>query len=87
MKMISAFKDHPASVGETYSEHFGSATGFGLRLLLAGGACIVHAILPFLFERTASRMVTALHQRMVTARHRHAAPETAQRLPLTQVAR
>ncbi len=87
MKMISAFTDHPASVGETYPEHLCSATGFGLRLLLAGGACIVHAVLPFLFERTASRMVTGLHHRMVTARHRQAAAESAQALPMTQVAR
>jgi hypothetical protein len=87
MKMISAFKEHPASVGETYPQHFRSATGFALRLLLAGGACMIHAVLPCFFERTGSRMVAALHQRMITARHRQAGPNAAQHGAATPRAR
>ena len=85
--MISAFKDHPASVGETYPQHFRSAMGFGVSLLLAGGTCMIHAVLPCFFERTGSRMVAALHQRMITARHRQAGPNAAQRGAVTQRAR
>ena len=70
MKMLTS---HPASVGETYGQHFASATGFGLNLLLAGCACLVHALLPFLMQRTASRIVGTLHTRMITARTRAAA--------------
>jgi hypothetical protein len=61
---MSLFTDHPASVGETYGEHFAVAGGFGLSMVLAGLACMVHAVLPFLFVRTASDTVQALHARM-----------------------
>jgi hypothetical protein len=62
------FLDHPRSVDESYVEHFGAASGFGLRLLLVGLACLVHAVLPFLFVRTASATIGDLHRRMVLQR-------------------
>lgn len=71
------FTDHPASVGESYGEHMAVATGFGLRLLGAGLACLVHAVFPFLFVTTGSRAITQLHDRMVANRRRHAAAEPA----------
>ena len=55
-----AFVDHPHSVGETYPEHFAAATGFGLRLIAAGLACLVHACVPAWFTRSASRAVRGL---------------------------
>jgi hypothetical protein len=66
------FTRHPASVGETYGEHMLVASSFGLKLLLAALACFVHALLPFLFERTGSTAVQFLHGRMVVNRMRHA---------------
>ncbi len=78
--MLRAFTDHPASVDETYSEHLAMAARFGGRLLLASLACFVHALLPFLFVKTGSRMIGDLHGRMVTSRNRHgpaAAPAPA----------
>ena len=66
------FTRHPATVGESYSEHMGMAAGFGSRLFLASLACFVHALLPFLFERTGSNTVQLLHGRMITNRMRHA---------------
>ena len=69
---MNLFTDHPASVGETYGEHFVVAGGFGLHMVLAGLACMVHAVLPFLFVRTASDTVHALHARMSG---RRAAPQ------------
>ena len=74
------FTEHPATVDETYGEHFVAANGFAWRLLLASLACFVHAFLPFLFEKTGSRVITDLHDRMVTNRNRHgpaAAPAPA----------
>ena len=41
-----------------------------MRLFVAGLVCAVHAILPFLFEKTASAMVEGLHDRMVANRRR-----------------
>ena len=58
------FLDHPRAVGETYGEHFAAASGFGGRLLIAGLACLVHAAIPALFPTTASRTVSALHDRL-----------------------
>ena len=67
---LEMFTRHPASVGETYIEHMQVAGGFGLRLFLASLACFVHALLPFLFERTGSTAIQALHGSMVTSRLR-----------------
>ena len=69
------FTEHPATVGETYGEHLMMAGGFSLRLLLGAAACLVHAILPFLFVKTGSSIITDLHERMVT--HRRRRPDVA----------
>ena len=66
------FTEHPASVDETYAEHMGMAASFGARMILAGLACLAHAVLPFLFVKTGSLAITALHERMVAKRRRHA---------------
>ena len=68
MDLIRAFTEHPASVGESYGEHLGRATYFGLRMLLAGMACLLHGLFPFLFVRTGSRAIGELHERMVVNR-------------------
>lgn len=62
------FTDHPASVGETYSEHLVHASGFGFAMLKGGVVCLVHALLPFMFEKTGSQIITGLHDRMVANR-------------------
>src|SRR6202007_1454659 len=62
------FIDHPASVGETYGEHLVTATGFGLRMIFGGVACLVHGLLPFLFVRTGSRTIAELNDRMTVSR-------------------
>jgi hypothetical protein len=54
------FLDHPRSVDESYFEHQAFAIGFAARLIGAGLAALVHAVLPFAFETTASRMVRAM---------------------------
>jgi hypothetical protein len=66
MPLLDAFTRHPATVGETYGEHFVFATGVGSRLILAGIACLLHGVFPFLFERTGSRAITSLHARVTS---------------------
>lgn len=61
------FFRHPQSVEETYGEHFAFAMRFGMTLLGAGLAAIVHALVPSLFERTASSTVKRLYP-IVSAR-------------------
>lgn len=52
---------HLTEVGEGYGEHFGKAAGFGLKMIGGGLACLVHAVFPFLCERTGSETVRQLH--------------------------
>ncbi|MEO3429371.1 DUF6356 family protein [Pelagibius sp. CAU 1746] len=73
MSFRDLFTEHPASVGETYWQHLASAWGFSWRMMLASLACLIHALLPFLFVKTGSRAITGLHDRMVVNRHRQAA--------------
>jgi len=68
MNLIRAFTEHPASVGESYTEHLFRAVCFGVRMMLAGMACLVHGVLPFLFVRTGSRAIAELNDRMVVNR-------------------
>jgi len=68
MDLRRLFTEHPASVGESYWGHLLRASWFSARLLLAGGACLVHAFLPFLFVNTGSRAITELYGAMVTGR-------------------
>jgi hypothetical protein len=74
------FTEHPATVGESYGEHLAHASRFGFRMILGGLACLVHGLLPFLFVRTGSATISALHTRMVTHR-RQAAPADAATQP------
>ncbi|MCG8543654.1 MAG: DUF6356 family protein [Alphaproteobacteria bacterium] len=69
MRITEHFTQHPASVGETYGEHFRRALGFAIHMLIGGLACLVHAVLPFLFVKTGSRIIHGLHDRMVVNRH------------------
>jgi hypothetical protein len=72
MSLNRLFTEHPEAVGETYGEHLVMASGFGLKMIGAGLACLVHGLLPFLFVKTGSLAITELHQRMVTNRSRKA---------------
>jgi Family of unknown function (DUF6356) len=83
MNLIRAFTEHPASVGESYGEHLARALCFGARMILAGIACLVHGVLPFLFVRTGSQAISELNDRMVLNRQRVPLPPIAsdKRLP------
>jgi hypothetical protein len=52
---------HLDEAGEGYFEHCGVAAGFGFRMIGGGLACLVHAVLPFLFARTGSETVRGLN--------------------------
>jgi hypothetical protein len=75
--MSISFTEHPHAVGESYTEHFSVATGFGLSMIVGGLACLVHGVLPFMCTTTGSRTIRTLHDRMVTNRTRTHAPDGA----------
>jgi len=58
------FLDHPHSVGESYGEHAAVAARFGAVLMIAAAACLVHAVVPALFPRTASGAIKRLYGEM-----------------------
>lgn len=62
------FLDHPASVGESYAEHFGVATSFGIAMIAGGVGASIHGFLPFAFQTTGSRTIERLHARLVAKR-------------------
>ena len=68
------FTEHPATVGETYAQHFHHAGGFGITMVLGGLACLVHAVLPFAFTKIGSAIIERLHDRMVVNRHELSEP-------------
>jgi hypothetical protein len=74
---LKLFTEHPASVGETYLGHCRNALGFGVSMVVAGIACIVHAFFPFAFVQTGSNAIRRLHDRMVV--NRRMRPESGQR--------
>jgi hypothetical protein len=57
------FLDHPAKVEESYFEHMLFALKFAGLLFVAAGAALVHAVIPCLFEKTASRIIKTLYER------------------------
>lgn len=65
------FFKHPRSIGESYLEHAAMALSFAARLFVAAFACVIHAAVPGVLQRTGSRIIADLYGRMVTGR-RHA---------------
>ena len=63
------FLTHPATQGESYLEHARFAAGLGFMLTLAGLAALVHALLPFTFQTTASRILARVQARMNNRGH------------------
>ena len=64
MKIIEKITDHPASVGQTYFEHFKFAVKVSKSLLKAFSACLIHAIYPPVHKNTASATIAELHNRI-----------------------
>ena len=62
--LLEAFTAHPASVGESYFEHMGFALRFAGQLFLAGGAALIHAVLPFCCEKTASQRIRKMYAKI-----------------------
>ncbi len=63
-RIATLFTSHPATVNETYFGHMRFAAWFSAMLIGAGLAAAIHAVLPFLFEKTAGNMIRTLHGRI-----------------------
>ena len=59
------FQDHPKSLGMSWAEHGAGAVVIGARMVGAGMACMIHAVVPAIFTETAGRTVISLHDHMM----------------------
>jgi hypothetical protein len=69
------FLDHPRSLGMTWASHGLGALAIGIRLLAAGLACLVHAVVPGFFTQTAGRTITEIYGHMTERKAAAANPE------------
>ncbi len=63
---MNIFTKHPQSIGETYLQHLCFASLFGIKMVAGGLACMIHAIFPFVFQNTGSRMAIKLSEKFTT---------------------
>ena len=69
------FHDHPRSLGMSWASHGAGALAIGARMIGAGAACVVHALVPGLFTETAGRTVIDLNAHMTKRKAGAANPE------------
>lgn len=62
------FTRHLNTVNENYFEHFFHAMSFTVSMFIGAFACLLHTIFPFLFEKTGSKIINTLYDRMVVNR-------------------
>ena len=60
--MLKSSRAHLADVGETYFEHMRIALLVGAIAVGAGLACLIHALVPGVCQRTCSRAVASLQR-------------------------
>lgn len=58
------FLDHPASVDESFWQHFRFALTFSFWLFCAAFAALVHALIPCMFEKTGSNIIRRLYAKI-----------------------
>jgi hypothetical protein len=56
------FWDHPRSLGMSWASHGAGAVVIGARMIVAGLACVVHALVPGLFTDTAGKTIASLNE-------------------------
>ena len=59
--MKNPFTAHPHEVGESYLEHGSFACRYGIKMTWGGIAALIHAVFPFLFKTTGSRITRELN--------------------------
>ena len=63
-RSLNYFTAHLSSIGESYGQHFLHASYYFVMLLIAAISALIHALLPFLFEKTASQIISKLYRKM-----------------------
>ena len=69
------FLEHPRSLGMSWARHGLGALAIGAKLVGAGLACLVHAVVPGLFTQTAGKTITGMYDHMARRKAGAANPE------------
>ena len=70
------FTAHPRDLGMSWANHGRGAVVIGATMIVAGAACLVHALVPGWFTETAGRTVRSLNAHMNDRRADAANPES-----------
>lgn len=70
------FIEHPRSLGMTWAGHGAGAIAIGVKLIAAGAACLVHALVPGWFTQTAGKTIAGMYDHMQRRRAGAADPES-----------
>ena len=63
---------HIVAIDKTHGQNFLNAGYYFVMLLTAAICALIHAVLPFLFESTSSRIILKLHGKMTARKLFHA---------------
>jgi hypothetical protein len=69
------FREHPRSLGMGWASHALGAVAIGVRLIGAGLACLIHAVIPGVFTQTAGKTVIHMHDHMMRRKAGATSPE------------
>ena len=69
------FFEHPRSLGMSWAGHGVGAVAIGTKLVGAGLACLVHALVPGMFTQTAGKTITNMYEHMAQRKAGAANPE------------
>lgn len=69
------FLEHPRSLGMSWAGHGIGAVAIGARLVGAGAACLVHAVVPGFFTQTAGKTISQMYDHMARRKAGAANPE------------
>jgi hypothetical protein len=69
------FLEHPRSLGMSWWSHGVGALAIGARLVGAGAACLVHAVVPGVFTQTAGKTISGMYEHMMRRKAGAANPE------------
>jgi hypothetical protein len=69
------FLEHPRSLGMSWAGHGIGAVAIGARLVGAGCACIIHAVVPGLLTQTAGKTINGMYEHMMQRKAGAANPE------------
>jgi hypothetical protein len=73
--LVRMFVEHPRSLGMSWAGHGIGAVKIGGELVVAGLACMVHAIVPGWFTQTAGKTVTHMYDHMTKRKAGAANPD------------